>query len=107
MTTINIHKDKLLPAAFAYQQRVIQEILEVQNVAIDKIMLRSWLFRPKTRLNAAKIAKVYGYTYYEVKGLIRAFAKEYVKLQTACRVAEDGIVSLDIDVVQRIFGEEE
>lgn len=51
MTTINIHKDKLLPAAFAYQQRKLKE-------------------------------------------------------STACRVAEDGIVSLDIDVVQRIFGEE-
>ena len=44
---------------------------------------------------------------YHVRSVQSVIAtREYIKLQTACRVAEDGIVSLDIDVVQRIFGEE-
>lgn len=83
MTTINIHKDKLLPAAFAYQQRVSQESQLLKLKFCD-----DW--RTVAAIEKAE----------------KDIVKEYIKLQTACRVAEDGIVSLDIDVVQRIFGEE-
>lgn len=83
MTTINIHKDKLLPAAFAYQQWVSKECQRIKfKYSCDKV------------------------TIVAIEKAENDVAKEYVKLQTACRVAEDGIVSLDIDVVQRIFGEE-
>lgn len=83
MTTINIHKDKLLPAAFAYQQAVSKEAQRLKFKFYD-----DWR------------------TVAVIEKAEKDIAKEYVKLQTACRVAEDGIVSLDIDVVQRIFGEE-
>lgn len=66
MTTINIHKDKLLPAAFAYQQKAYANIM----------------------LEAKRIKQ------------------DYINLQRECMTSADGIVSLDIDVVQRIFGEE-
>lgn len=70
MTTINIHKDKLLPAAFAYQQRKL--------ASID----------PLDTLEA------------------RCIKQEYLNIYRECIFSENGIVSLDIDVVQRIFGEE-
>lgn len=84
MTTINIHKDKLLPAAFAYQQRKLKANANVlQGVHTNDYDMLMWLSETNSRVQ-----------------------REYKLLQTACRVAEDGIVSLDIDVVQRLFGEE-
>lgn len=102
MTTINIHKDKLLPAAFAYQQRVLKAIGALQQDLIEKDLSSLYSRIPVAAkyLSENSILRMC----YELDA--EDVMKEYVKLQTACRVAEDGIVSLDIDVVQRIFGEE-
>lgn len=107
MTTINIHKDKLLPAAFAYQQRKLKEIGVLQQDMIDEHSSRWFSFKSWTRIAAAKYLSENSIKWRVLEIRAEDVMKEYVKLQTACRVAEDGIVSLDIDVVQRIFGEEQ
>lgn len=106
MTTINIHKDKLLPEAFAYQQRKLKEILLKQDAMISAEYSRWFSLRHKSRFSAAKHLSRNSAHWKSLKVFCQFYVMEYVKLQTACRVAEYGIVSLDIDVVQRIFGEE-
>lgn len=106
MTTINIHKDKLLPAAFAYQQRMLKKIGVLQQDMIDEELTRWFYFKHRSRFAAAKYLSENSYSWRMRELDAEDVMKEYVKLQTACRVAEDEIVSLDIDVVQRIFGEE-
>lgn len=107
MTTINIHKDKLLPAAFAYQQRKLVSIGDIQRKMIDEDLssLYGKLFHKNSHV-AAEYLRKNNIVWIALELQMAGYNKEYVKLQTACRVAEDGIVSLDIDVVQRIFGEE-
>lgn len=107
MTTINIHKDKLLPAAFAYQQRKLKEIMIAQQEMVEEHLssLYGKLFH-KYPFKASKYLSENSRVWRVLEIRAEDIMKEYVKLHTACRVAEDGIVSLDIDVVQRIFGEE-
>ena len=106
MTTINIHKDKLLPAAFAYQQRKLKEVLLKQDDMISAEYSSWFSLRHKSRFSAAEHLSRNSMYWQMLTRFCQVYVTEYVKLQTACRVAEDGIVSLDIDVVQRIFGEE-
>lgn len=63
MTTINIHKDKLLPAAFAYQQRKLKEIAFKQEDMIDEEWSRWFSLKHRSRFAAAKYLSENSYSW--------------------------------------------
>lgn len=102
---VAIHKDKLLPAAFAYEQKVLKDVMLKQQALIDKERYGwQWPWKPKTDIQAAKKLDSELGMWQILQWCVKDAQQDYHQLQTACLMSE-GYVYLDVAVVHKLFGE--
>lgn len=105
MITIKINYYKLREAAFKYQQKRLREIQEAQHELVDEYLARFFLFKKPSRFEAAQWLEKNCRRWYRIQWLAKDVTEEYLKIRTACNLAEDGIVEVDAETVYRIFGD--